>query len=148
MLHSQNHRVVEGRDHHRSSSPISLLSQGHPEHITRDYVQMALEHLQGKRFHNFSSNLFQCSVMLTVKFFLMFRKNFLCFSLCPLPLVLLSGQEQCQKVCWSPGRQQPLFFPHLSRQLCHWRKQSGWVCMISLCWIHADYSLSSCLPHA
>jgi len=35
-------------------------------------------------------SLFQCSVTLRgKKFFLMFRRNFLCFSLCPLPLVLL-----------------------------------------------------------
>jgi len=36
-------------------------------------------------------NLFQCSVTLRVKKFLMFRQNFLCFSLCPLPLVLSLG---------------------------------------------------------
>ena len=34
-------------------------------------------------------SLFQCSITLRgKKFFLMFRRNFLCFSLCPLPLVL------------------------------------------------------------
>ena len=37
-------------------------------------------------------NLFQCSIALTVKkYFLMFRGNLLCFSLCPLPLVLSLG---------------------------------------------------------
>ena len=37
-------------------------------------------------------SLFQCSVTLRgKKFFLMFRRNFLCFSLCPLPLVLSLG---------------------------------------------------------
>jgi len=37
-------------------------------------------------------SLFQCSVTLRgKKFFLMFRRKFLCFSLCPLPLVLSLG---------------------------------------------------------
>lgn len=40
-----NQRMVEGRDHHRSSGPISLLKQGHPEHIAQGCVQMALEYL-------------------------------------------------------------------------------------------------------
>ena len=36
-------------------------------------------------------SLFQCSVTLRgKKFFLMFRQNFLCFSLCPLPLANLA----------------------------------------------------------
>ena len=37
----------------------------------------------------------QCSVTLRgKKFFLMFRWNFLCFSLCPLPLVLSLGTTE------------------------------------------------------
>ena len=40
-------------------------------------------------------SLFQCSVALRgTKFFLMFRRNFLCLSLCPLPLVLSLGTEK------------------------------------------------------
>jgi len=40
-------------------------------------------------------NLFQCSVTLRgKKFFLMFRGNFLCFSLCPLSLLLLLGTTE------------------------------------------------------
>jgi len=40
-------------------------------------------------------NLFQCSVTLEEKkFFLMFKRNFLCFSLCPLPLVLPLGTTE------------------------------------------------------
>jgi len=40
-------------------------------------------------------SLFQCSVTLRgKKFFLMFRQNFLCFSLCPLPLVLSLGTTE------------------------------------------------------
>ena len=39
----------------------------------------------------FLENLFQCYVTLKVKIFLMFRRNFLCLSLCPLPLILSLG---------------------------------------------------------
>jgi len=40
-------------------------------------------------------SLFQCSVILSVKkFFLVFTWNFLGFSLCPLPLVLLLGPTE------------------------------------------------------
>jgi len=40
-------------------------------------------------------SLFECSVTLKVKkFYLVFRWNFLCFSLCPLPLVLLLGTTE------------------------------------------------------
>jgi len=40
-------------------------------------------------------SLFQCSVTLRgKKFFFMFRRNFLCFSLCPLPLVLSLGTSE------------------------------------------------------
>lgn len=55
LFWSQYHRKVEaGRDHWGSSSPTSLLKQGHPGHITQDCLQTALEHLQGKRLHNLS----------------------------------------------------------------------------------------------
>lgn len=41
------------------------------------------------RLHNLSNNLWQCLVMLTVKnSLLIFRGNLLCFSVCPLTLVL------------------------------------------------------------
>ena len=40
-------------------------------------------------------SLFPCSITLRrKKFFLMFRRNFLCFSLCPLPLVLSLGTTE------------------------------------------------------
>jgi len=40
-------------------------------------------------------SLFQCSVILRgKKFFLLFRWNFLCFSLCPLPLGLSMGTTE------------------------------------------------------
>ena len=40
-------------------------------------------------------SLFQCSVTLRwKKFFLIFRRNFLCFRLCPLPLVLPLGTTE------------------------------------------------------
>ena len=40
-------------------------------------------------------SLFQCSVTLRgKKFYFVFRRNFLCFSLCPLPLVLSLGTTE------------------------------------------------------
>lgn len=49
-------------------------------------------HLQGKRLYNLFGQLFQCSVAFTVKMFsLMFRRNYLRSSFCPLTLVLLLG---------------------------------------------------------
>jgi len=52
-------------------------------------------------------SLFQCSVTLRVKkFLLMFRWNFLCFSLCPLPLVLSLGttEKSLAPSSWHPPR--------------------------------------------
>ena len=50
-------------------------------------------------------SLFQCSVTLRgKKFFLMFRRNFLCFSLCSLPLVLSLGttEKSLAPSSWHP----------------------------------------------
>jgi len=57
-------------------------------------------------------SLCQCSVTLRgKKFFLMFRQNFLCFSLCPLPLVLSLGttEKSLAPSSWNP----PLSLDHL-----------------------------------
>ena len=51
-------------------------------------------------------SLFQCSFTLRVKkFFFMFTWNFLCFNLCPLPLVLLLGTtpESLAPSFWHPS---------------------------------------------
>ena len=50
-------------------------------------------------------NLFQCSVTLRgKKFLLVFRRNFLCFSLCPLPLALSLGttEKSLAPSSWHP----------------------------------------------
>lgn len=46
--------VEAERDHRRSFSPTSLLTQGQVEHIPWDCVQMALEILQGWKLCNLS----------------------------------------------------------------------------------------------
>ena len=87
---SQNHRIVEvGRDLCGSPSPTPLLKQGHLQQAAQDRVQVGLEYLQRRRLQG------QGSVTLRgKKFFLLFSWNFLCFSLCPLPLVLLLGTTE------------------------------------------------------
>lgn len=77
--------VEVGMDHWRPRVPISLLKEGHLELL----VQMASEDLQGGRLHNSSGQPFQCSVTLTVKFYLMFIRTSQWTPMCPLLLVLL-----------------------------------------------------------
>jgi len=49
---SQNHRMVGvGRDLCGSSSPTSLLKQGHLQQAAQDVVQAGLEYLQRRRLH-------------------------------------------------------------------------------------------------
>jgi len=87
--------VGVGRDLWESSSPTPLPNQGHLQQAAQDLVQVGFEYLQRRRIHNLPGSLFQCSVTLRgKKFFLMFRRNFLCFSLCPLPLVLSLGTTE------------------------------------------------------
>jgi len=67
----QNHRTAGvGRDLCGSSSPTPLPKKGHPQQAAEDLVQ--------------AGNLCQGSVTLKVL-------ELLCFSLCPLPLVLSLG---------------------------------------------------------
>jgi len=79
-----------------SSSPTPLPKQGHLQQAVQDNVQVGFEYLQGRRHLKPPlGSLFQGSVTLRgKKFFLMFRWNFLCFNLCPLPLVLLLGTTE------------------------------------------------------
>jgi len=77
-----------GRDLCGSSSPTLPPKQGHLQQAAQDLVQVGLEYIsrEGDSTAPLGS-LFQGSVTLSgKKFFLMFRQNFLCFSLCPLPL--------------------------------------------------------------
>jgi len=87
--------VGVGRDLWGSSGPTPLPKQGHLQQVPQDCVQAGLEYLQRRRIHNPLGSLFQGSVTIQVKkFFLVFRWNFLCFSLCPLPLVLSLGTTE------------------------------------------------------
>jgi len=62
-----------------SSGPILLPKQGHLEQIAQDFDPLGFQDIQRRRLHNLSGQ--------PVPVFL--RRNFLCFSLCPLPLALL-----------------------------------------------------------
>jgi len=84
-----------GRDLCVLSSPTLLPKQGHLQQAAQDLVQAGLEYLQRRRNHNSLGSLFQGSITLRgKKFFLMFRWNFLCFSLRLLPLVLSLGTTE------------------------------------------------------
>ena len=98
---SSNYRITEsqhgrvGRDLWRSSSPTPLLEQDHPEQVAQDRIQAGFEYLQRRRLHNLSE---QPVPVLghpqSEEFFFRFRWNFLCSSLCPLPLVLSLGTTE------------------------------------------------------
>ena len=62
----------------------SLYSGRHPDQGVQGHVQVALQGLQGGDTTASLANLCQC----TLTCFLLYRKNLLCSSLCPLPLVL------------------------------------------------------------
>ena len=91
-VNSQNHRTLGvGRDLCGSSSPTppcrSSVAYSRLHRILSRWVLNISR--EGDSTTSLGS-LFQCSVTLRgKKFFLMFRWNFLCFSLRPLPLVLL-----------------------------------------------------------
>ena len=120
-LHYQedNHRMVGvGRDLCGSSSPTPLLKQGHPERLHRTASRQVLNISREGDSTTSLGSLFQGSVTLRrKKFFLMFRRNFLCFSLCPLPLVLSlnmvhmdwAGVQCSWPLCSHPQFQTTLF---------------------------------------
>jgi len=85
-----------GRDPWRSSGPTLLLKQDHQEPGAQDHVQMAFECLQGGRLHNLSGQPLAIlgHTHRVKKYFLMFRWTLLCFSLCPLPVVLSLGTTE------------------------------------------------------
>lgn len=134
----------------RPSCPISLL-----KHVAQDCVQVA-----GNKLNNTRLNVEPWGTPLVT-------------GLQPVPLIttLNSASSQstslsthpahppwarlwgcpgkpCWKPFWSAGRQHPLLSPHVSSQLSHHGRQSGWLSMTSLWWIRTDYSWSpSCLLH-
>jgi len=98
ITESQNHRMLGvGRDTQRPSSPTPLPKQVHIEQVAWDLIQVGFENLQRMRLRSAAplGSLFQCFITLRgKKFFVMFRSNFLCFSLRPLPLVLSLGTTE------------------------------------------------------
>jgi len=96
ITESQNHRMFGfGKDLCGSSSPTLLPKQGHLQQAAQDLSRRVLNISREGESTASLGSLFQCFVTLRVrKFFLMFRCNFLCFSLCPLPLVLSLGTTE------------------------------------------------------
>jgi len=83
------------RDLCGSPSPAPLLKQGHLEQAAQNLVQVGLEYLQRRRLHSLPRQPVPVlchpqseDVLPHV------RQNFLCFSLCPLPLVLSLGTTE------------------------------------------------------
>jgi len=72
---------------------MPLPKQDHLQQVAQDLVQVSFEYLQGRRIHNLSGQPVPATLRVK-KFFLMFRQNFLFFSLCPLPLVLSLGTTE------------------------------------------------------
>jgi len=93
ITESQNHRILGvGRDLWLSPSPNPLPKQGHQQQAAQHHVQAGLNISREGDSTAPLGSLCQGSVTLRgKKIFLMFSWNFLCFSLCPLPLVLSLG---------------------------------------------------------
>ena len=92
-LLQQNHRTFGvRRDLCGSSSPTLCRSRVTYSRMHRTLSRRVLNISRERDSTASLGSLFQCSVTLRgKKFFLMFSWNFLCFSLCPLPLVLSLG---------------------------------------------------------
>lgn len=86
----QNHRMgTDGREHWRALVPCPC-SDRVPRTCYWGLCPDSFLVSPGKETPQpLLGHLFQCSLILTVKFFLKFRWNFLCISLCSLPLVPL-----------------------------------------------------------
>jgi len=83
ILFFQNHRILGvGRDLCGSSSPAPCQSRVSQSRLHRTSSRQVLNISREGDSTTSLGSLFQGSVTLRVKFFLMFRWNFLCFSLC------------------------------------------------------------------
>lgn len=84
LAYTQNHRIAGvGRGHGRSSSSTPLL-----KYASSTCAQAGFEYFQRSRLQISQGSLFQHSVTPKAKkFFLIFRLNFLCYSLCRFLLV-------------------------------------------------------------
>lgn len=82
---SWNHRMVEfRRELWRPSDLTPLLKQEHLEQAAQDHVQMAIKDLQGGDYITSLDNLVKCSIILTVKCFLMLKRELPVFQSVPL----------------------------------------------------------------
>ena len=78
---SLNHRIIEiGRKLWRSPGSIPFHKQGHLEPLAQVHVQVAAEEADSTNSTAQRSTAQQC--------FLVFKRNVLCSSMCPLSLVL------------------------------------------------------------
>ena len=97
--------VGVGRDLCGSSSPGPYWSRVTQSRLHRTLSRRVLNISREGESTTPLGNLFQSSVTLRgKKFFLMFSWNFLCFSLCPLPLVLSLGttEKSLAPSSWHP----------------------------------------------
>ena len=105
----KNHRITESQNRRGCKGPLrvqppcwSRVTYSRPHRTTsRQVVNICRE---GESTASLGS-LFQCSVTLRgKKFFLMFSWSFLCFNLCPLPLVLSLGttEKSLAPSSWHP----------------------------------------------
>lgn len=85
ILLSQNHRISNGH----LVQPLHI-SRVIPGHIVQVFMWTALDKLQWGRLLSLSGkSVSVLSHLHSKEFILVFRWNFLCISLCPLPLILL-----------------------------------------------------------
>ena len=93
VTETQNWYVWKGPLEFRSPTPHHKKSD--LELVAKDHVQRDLEYFQGWRLLNLSGHPVQCSLTLTMKKgSLVFRQSLLCFTLCPMSLVLSQGTMQ------------------------------------------------------
>lgn len=74
-----------------SSDPTTLLKLGHLEKVAQDCVQMDFEGLKGGRLHYLSVHTVPVH---SKSVFCSDGTTLLCFSLCPLPMVLSQGTTE------------------------------------------------------